>query len=270
MKIMKWIVSTVFLVGLLGMQSFGQVHAGEDSDDMALIPAGEFLMGSPEGVGSKNEYPAHKVYLDAFHIDRYEVTFSDFEKYMDANPKVWPTITGWYDRKAHWEMINKPIFGLTWKRCREYCAWRGKRLLTEAEWERAAAGTEDRAYPWGNEPPTPQHANFGRCCFIMRGKVLFDIGSLEKGKTPEGVYDLAGNVAEWVYDWYDAHFYKKGPRSNPKGADKGKYHTIRGGAWNSLPVYLRSSSRYGFNDAKDYYGIGCRCAKSAQSAPSEQ
>ena len=97
----------------------------------------------------------------------------------------------------------------------------------------------------------------------MKGTILGEIASYELGKTPDGVYDMAGNVAEWVFDWYDKNQYKTSALKNPQGPATGKYHTIRGGAWNSLPVYLRSSSRYGYNDAKDYYGIGCRCAKSA-------
>ena len=103
----------------------------------------------------------------------------------------------------------------------------------------------------------------------MKGLVLNTVGELELGKTPQGIYDLAGNIAEWVHDWYDKNYYKTSPYKNPKGPDKGKYHVIRGGAWNSLPDYLRSSSRYGYDDAKDFYGIGCRCAKSAKQKPAK-
>ena len=241
--------------------------AGVEADtnpEMVYFPAGEFVMGAPEGEGKKNEHPQHKVYLSAFYIDKYEVTFKNFEEYLASNPKKHPTITGWIDRKARPNMTNKPIFGLQWKRCRNYCEWRNKRMPTEAEWERAAKGTENRNYPWGNEPPDKSRGNFGNCCFIQKGNVLSEVGSFSLGQSPEGVFDLGGNVAEWVYDWYDKKYYKNSPVKNPKGPDKGKYHVIRGGAWNSLPVYLRSSSRYGDSDAKDYYGIGCRCAKNAE------
>jgi formylglycine-generating enzyme required for sulfatase activity len=233
------------------------------SREMVHFPAGEFEMGSPKGTGKKNEYPKHKVYLNAYYLDKFEVTFADFEAYLAAHSKKYPTITGWVDRKARADLINKPIFGLQWKRCRNYCEWRKKRMPTEAEWERAARGTENRTYPWGNEPPDKSRANFGNCCFVQKGKVHNEVGYYEKGDTAEGISDLGGNVAEWVSDWYDKKYYKRTPYKNPKGPKKGKYHVIRGGAWNSLPMYLRSSSRYGDSDGKDYYGVGCRCAKDA-------
>ena len=253
-------LSGFFFVLVLFEPSFGNEIS---SQEMVHFPAGEFEMGSPKGTGKKNEYPKHKVYLNAFYLDRFEVTFADFEAYLAAHLKKYPTITGWVDRRARADMVNKPIFGLQWKRCRNYCVWREKRMPTEAEWERAARGTENRIYPWGNEPPDKTRANFGNCCFVKKGKVHNEVGHYEKGNTVEGISDLGGNVAEWVSDWYDKKYYKKAPYKNPKGPKKGKYRVIRGGAWNSLPMYLRSSSRYGDSDGKDYYGIGCRCAKDA-------
>ena len=253
-------LSGFFFVLVLFEPSFGNEIS---SQEMVHFPAGEFEMGSPKGTGKKNEYPKHKVYLNAFYLDRFEVTFADFEAYLATHLKKYPTITGWVDRRARADMVNKPIFGLQWKRCRNYCVWREKRMPTEAEWERAARGTENRIYPWGNEPPDKTRANFGNCCFVKKGKVHNEVGHYEKGNTVEGISDLGGNVAEWVSDWYDKKYYKKAPYKNPKGPKKGKYHVIRGGAWNSLPMYLRSSSRYGDSDGKDYYGIGCRCAKDA-------
>jgi len=240
------------------------VFAGEP--DMVLIPAGEFLMGSEGPESRPDEKPVHRVSLDAFYIDRYEVTGKDFEAYLDANPKQHPTITGWWGRQVRPDMADRPVIGLTWKRCQNFCRWKDKRLPTEAEWERAAAGPEGRRYPWGDQPPDPLRANFGRCCFIMKGDVLQGVGDLEGGRTPEGVYGLAGNIAEWVYDWYDKNYYSMSPTHNPTGPETGTHHTIRGGAWNSLAGYLRSSARYGYDDAKDFYGIGCRCARSAGSS----
>ena len=249
-------VALPFLI--VTMFSLAEVATGSD---MAYFTAGEFQMGSLKNVGKSNEHPLHKVYLDAFYLDKYEVTFKKFELYLKANPKEHPTITGWLDREARPDMNNKPVFGLQWKRCKKYCEWKGKRLPTEAEWERAAKGTEGREYPWGNSAPNKENSNFGSCCFIQKGRVLSEVGSYQFGQTPEKVFDLGGNVAEWVSDWYDKKYYNNSPYKNPKGPRSGKYHVIRGGAWNSLPFNLRSSSRYGDSDAKDYYGIGCRCAK---------
>ena len=165
---MRHIFYTLSL-GVMVALSFNNVEA---DSEMAYIPAGEFLMGSPDEAGKSNEPPQHKVYLDAFFIDRYEVTFKEFEEYLDVSPEQHPTITGWYDRKARPDMLNKPVFGLRWERCKKYCEWKQKRLPTEAEWERTAKGIENRAYPWGNEPPSDHRANYGNCCFIQRGMVL--------------------------------------------------------------------------------------------------
>tara|TARA_B100000686_G_C16802828_1_gene987397 strand:+ start:6912 stop:7748 length:837 start_codon:yes stop_codon:yes gene_type:complete len=230
--------------------------------DMVYFPAGDFMMGSSDGDGRPDERPKHKVFLDSFYLDKHEATGIEFEEYLMVHPKEHPTITGWFDRKVKPEMKDRPVIGLTWKRCLRYCKWRGKRIPTEAEWERAAAGLEGRVYPWGNRIPTWKHANFNKCCSIMKGLILDIIGSHRRGTTPEGVYDLAGNIAEWVHDWYDKKYYEISPQRNPSGPIKGTYHVIRGGAWNSIGDYLRSSARYGYNDANNFYGIGCRCAKS--------
>jgi len=257
--VMHWIYGFFFVLMLFQPCWGSEVSSRE----MVHFSAGEFEMGSPDDIGKKNEHPKHKVYLNAFYLDRFEVTFADFEAYLAAHLKKYPTITGWVDRKVRADMVNKPIFGLQWKRCRNYCEWREKRMPTEAEWERAAKGTRNSIYPWGNEPPDKTRANFGHCCFVNKGKVHTEIGHYERGMTAEGIFDMGGNVAEWVSDWYDKKYYKTAPYKNPRGPKKGKYHVIRGGAWNSLPMYLRSSSRYGESDGKDYYGIGCRCAKDA-------
>ena len=176
-----FVLWVVFLSGTV-MALADSSETGEP--DMVLIPAGDFLLGSAEGTGRKDEYPQHTVYLDAYWIDRYEVTGGDFEAYLAQNPKQHPTITGWYDRKVRPGMERKPVIGLTWKRCRNYCLWRGKRLPTEAEWERAAGGRNHRTYPWGEELPDETRAHFNRCCFIDKGDTLQEVGALELGKTP--------------------------------------------------------------------------------------
>ncbi|QPJ65831.1 MAG: formylglycine-generating enzyme family protein [Candidatus Nitrohelix vancouverensis] len=252
----------LFFTFFLGSGNHSTAHGGEAIEGMVFFPPGEFMMGSDNVTGKDDEHPKRPVYLDGFYLDQYEVSGKDFEIYLEKYSNEHPTITGWYGRKVKPDMADSPVFGLTWERCQNYCLRNGKRLPTEAEWERAASGLEERLYPWGNEEPSPEHANFGKCCFIMRGSILSPVDGYEAGKTPEGVYNLAGNIAEWVYDWYDRNYYKDSPYKNPRGPESGEFHVIRGGAWNSLPVYLRNASRYGYDDAKDYYGIGCRCALS--------
>ena len=259
MKIFKsWLVALFVAVSINGWIITLASADNLKKLEMVFVPTGDFLMGSQEGKGRPDEYPQHEVYLDAFYIDRFEVTGKDFEEYLYANPKQHPTITGWWGRQVRPDMKNRPVFGLSWGKCKNYCEWRGKRLVTEAEWERAAKGLENRRFPWGNDFPDLELANFNRCCFIMKGLTTSEVGSYLLGATPEGIYDLAGNIAEWVYDWYDKNYYKNSEYSNPRGPKNGTHRTIRGGAWNSLPGYLRSSARFGFNEAKDFYGIGCR------------
>ena len=265
---MRFIKFWLFWILVIGVSS-GRVVEVALADrlvmpEMVLIPAGEYLMGTEEGKGRSDEHPKHKVYLDAFYFDQFEVTGADFEEYLSYNPNQHPTITGWWDRQARPDMKKRPVFGLSWKRCTNYCQWRGKRLATEAEWERAAAGLDGRKYPWGNSLPDDKRAGFNRCCFIRKGLSTYEVGSFHAGATPNGIYDLAGNIAEWVYDWYDENYYKNSEYANPRGPKNGVNHTIRGGAWNSLSGYLRSSARYGYDEAKDFYGIGCRCAMSVK------
>jgi len=263
MKIFKCWLAVLVVAGGLNVWIFKLGFADElKKPKMVFIKAGIFLMGSQEGKGRPDEYPQHKVYLDAFYIDRFEVTGKDFEEYLLANPKEHPPITGWWGRQVRPGMKRRPVIGLSWEKCKNYCEWTGKRLATEAEWERAAAGLEGRKFPWGNELPDMVRANFNRCCFAMKGLSTSEVGSYPLGATPDKVYDLAGNIAEWVYDWYDKNYYKQSEYNNPKGPVKGINHVIRGGAWNSLSGYLRSSARYGYDEAKDFYGIGCRCVMS--------
>ncbi len=263
MKLFKFWLFLIFVIGLPNGGTIDVVLSGETEElDMVLIPSGEFLMGTKDDKGRPDEYPQHKIYLGSFYLDRFEATGEDFQKYLSNNPDQHPTIVGWWGRQVRPEMKKRPVIGLSWKRCNDYCEWKGKRLPTEAEWERAAAGLEGRKYPWGSDTPNKKKANFNRCCFIMKGLTTSEVGSYLLGATPEGIYDLAGNIAEWVYDWYDKNYYKNSEYSNPRGPKNGTHRTIRGGAWNSLSGYIRSSARFGFDEAKDFYGIGCRCAKS--------
>lgn len=258
----------LFVLGLLMAVTFvawvaGPAQAqqnkitGEDGAPMVLVPAGEFTMGSNDG--SDDEKPVHQVYLDAYYLDKYEVTVGQYAKFLEATgfngPPMWTTM----DQPSH---RKRPIVNVDWSDASNYCEWAGKRLPTEAEWEKAARGTDGRLYPWGNDPPTPLHANYGKTG-SHNYDALLPVGTLEAGKSPYGVYDMAGNVWEWVSDWYDSDYYKNSPQQNPEGLPTGGFKVIRGGAWNTSARNLRSSDRYWDPPTfRSLYFPGFRCAKS--------
>jgi len=231
---------TLALAGLAGTEALPEVEAGGD----VLVPGGPFTLGSDEPWAYDNERPAHVVDLPPFRIDRALVTSGEYAQFAP------PPSAG---------ADNEPVQHVSFYEAEAYARWAGKRLPTEAEWEKAARGTDGRTYPWGNEPPTGLHAN------LMREKwshwVLSPVGIFEAGKSPYGIYDMAGNVWEWVSDWYDADFYKNGPLQNPTGPLTGDYKVIRGGSWGSGPEGLRSAERETHLPSFRGFGTGFRCAK---------
>ncbi|HSA86173.1 MAG TPA: SUMF1/EgtB/PvdO family nonheme iron enzyme, partial [Nitrospira sp.] len=169
---------------------------GKDGAPMVLVPAGEFVMGSDKG--DEDEAPPHRVYLNAFYIDKFEVTNGRFAKYVEAIQSEPPW--GFADKETPVIHAERPVRWVNWMDAMGYCLWVGKRLPTEAEWEKAARGTDERVYPWGNDPPTPVHAVYG----LREGgaETVSIIGNHHMGQSPYGVQDLAGNLYEWVMDWY--------------------------------------------------------------------
>ncbi|THJ25587.1 MAG: formylglycine-generating enzyme family protein [Nitrospira sp. CG24E] len=222
---------------------------------MALVPAGEFTMGS--SMGDPDELPVRKVYVDAFYMDKHQVSVGRYGTFLDATS---------HEAPAEWDIMNKsmhqkrPVVNVDWADADAYCKWAGKRLPTEAEWEKAARGTDGRIYPWGNELPTDFHANMKKEVWNNH-VVLTPVGMFEGGKSPYGVYDMAGNVWEWVNDWYGRDYYKTGPLKNPTGPSKGDYKVIRGGSWGSSPKDLRTTDREYRLPSFGGLGTGFRCAK---------
>lgn len=222
---------------------------------MALVPAGEFIMGS--SMGEADEQPVHWVYVGTFFMDTYQVSVSQYARFLDATSQEAPPDWSIMNRSQH---QKRPIANVDWPEAKAYCTWAGKRLPTEAEWEKAARGTDGRTYPWGNEHPTKFFANVSRDNWNNHG-ALTAVGTFEGGKSPYGIYDMAGNVWEWVNDWYDPDYYKTSPSKNPTGPSMGESKVIRGGSWGSRPDALRSSNREIHSPSIRGLGTGFRCAK---------
>ncbi|NOT24421.1 MAG: SUMF1/EgtB/PvdO family nonheme iron enzyme [Nitrospiraceae bacterium] len=231
------------------------VSSPHQDQSMVLIPAGDFTMGS--SMGDPDELPVRKVYVDAFFIDKHQTSVGKYGTFLDATS---------HEAPADWDVMNKsmhqkrPVVNVDWADAEAYCKWAGKRLATEAEWEKAARGTDGRIYPWGNELPTDFHANMKKEVWNNH-VVLTPVGMFEGGKSPYGVYDMAGNVWEWINDWYSRDYYKTGPLKNPTGPSKGDYKVIRGGSWGSSPKDLRSTDRESRLPSFGGLGTGFRCAK---------
>jgi formylglycine-generating enzyme required for sulfatase activity len=261
------------------------------------VPAGEFWMGSDAaeverfkegckkaGVAEatckqrgEREAPRHRVTLDAFHIDRYEITNGLFEKFVRAtghrttaeregDGSVRQQKDGKMNKVsgASWRSPNGPgtssdsthsVVQVSWHDAEAYCKWAGKRLPTEAEWEKAARGTDGRRYPWGEAWDTAK-ANGDNAVGTTR-----PVGSYAGGVSPYEVHDMAGNVAELVADWFDEGYYQRSPERNPRGPDSGQYRVLRGGSWDDFPLNLRTSHRFSYSPVNRNHHVGFRCAR---------
>jgi formylglycine-generating enzyme required for sulfatase activity len=221
-----------------------------DGMEMLPVPAGKFDMGSEEG--DDDEKPVHTVNLDAFYIDKYEVSVAQYQKCVDAGacaePFTWPAFSE----------PNAPVVGVTWNDAANYCAWAGARLPTEAEWEKAARGTDGRTYPWGDQDPDCSLGNhwFGeeQCA----GKPV-DVGQYPAGASPYGALDMAGNAFEWTADWYATDYYGDSPARNPKGPEAGTFKVVRGGSWDWDELTATDRHTVGLPSDPDS-NFGFRCA----------
>jgi formylglycine-generating enzyme required for sulfatase activity len=230
-----------------------KVDVGQAQDmPMALIPAGEFMMGDDVSFQK-----VHRVYLDAFHMDKFEVTVGMYAQFIKSTG-IEPPL-GWLEMN-HLSHYGRPVVGVDWSDAKTYCRWTGKRLPTEAEWEKAARGTDGRLYPWGNDLPDRLRANYTKEKW-NGPQTLVPVGTLHDGSSPYGIYDMAGNVSEWVNDSWDYTYYKNSPARNPKGPMDRHTKVLRGGSWKDSSEDLRSTSRYGYESPDRRPTIGFRCAK---------
>lgn len=228
----------------------------KDGMVMVYVPAGEFTMGSDNG--EPDEKPVHQVYLDAFWIDQTEVTNAMYAKCVADGRCTPPSSSRSSTRNSYYgnsEFNDYPVIYMNWNMAKTYCEWRGARLPTEAEWEKAARGTDGRTYPWGNAAPKDTLLNYNRNV----GDTT-KVGNYLDGVSPYGMYDMAGNVWEWVNDWYDSSYYQTSPSSNPQGPTSGQYRVLRGGSWGFSVDFVRSASRGGDDPTYTGYVIGFRCS----------
>jgi formylglycine-generating enzyme required for sulfatase activity len=222
-----------------------------DSAVYVYTPAGEFTMGS--SAGNQDEQPIHKVTLDGFWIMQTEVTNDQYRRCVDDGACTPPDDERWNDPAyaAH------PVVNVEWEDANRYAVWAGGRLPTEAEWEKAARGTEAFAYPWGEEIPTPELLNYD----YMAGDTQ-PVGSYPAGASPYGVHDMAGNVEEWVADWYSNDYYSTSPIDNPKGPQTGVLRVLRGGSYKSSRADVRTTVRGKTLPNAHYPNVGFRVVAS--------
>jgi formylglycine-generating enzyme required for sulfatase activity len=241
----------------------------------------------------RDELPRHRVFVDAFYIDKYEVTNARFQQFVQATGYRTDAERdggGSVFRGGKWEPLNTgetwrtplgpgssldgllehPVVQVTWRDARAYCKWAGKRLPTEAEWEKAARGTDGQWYPWGQQFDGAR-LNFcdSNCDSPGKDRSADDdyrftapAGRYEAGKSPYGVYDMAGNVWEWVADGYDEDYYQHSPERNPPGPASDSRMVLRGGSWRSGAVSVRAPNRIGEIPGFRNSDVGIRCAKS--------
>lgn len=239
---------------------------GTPKPGMVYVPGGDFLMGSTDvdGDAESKEKPQHLIYLDAYWIDRTEVTNAMYARCVQARTCQPPTQdksrlrSAYYSNSAY---ADYPVIYVSWHQALIYCNWTGKRLPTEAEWEKAARGTDGRLFPWGDDGPNCSWLNY----WGQTGGCVGDTAlsyAYEDHSSPYGALNTSGNVWEWVADWYDSGYYVVSPRANPQGPVSGIYRVYRGGSWfNSVPG-VRTAYRGAHFPDHSLDDVGFRCAAS--------
>jgi formylglycine-generating enzyme required for sulfatase activity len=226
-----------------------------DGMTQVYIPAGEFIMGD-NGDPDSREYPEHPVYLNAFWMDKTEVSNAMYEECVKSGNCYTPVprLNPYYGK---WAYRNLPVVYVNWYAAEMYCAWTGRRLPTEAEWEKAARGIDANLYPWGDSRANPRLTNFSETLFLE----ALPVDRYPLGASPYGVLNMAGNVREWVADWFDEKYYFSSPYENPTGAETGTERSLRGGAYDANKNDITTFRRYKHEPDSAGLSRGFRCAE---------
>lgn len=291
----RYVFSVVVLMALMGPSRLpaataatpdvpGRIAAITEqakNSPMQTVAEGLFLMGTARtnhGLFSLDlqyddtEQPQRHVWLSRYEIDRDEVSLGQFLLWLrqqerplsEGLRKLIDHVTTVHalppDTLAHW-----PALYVTWSEASDFCRAQGKRLPTEAEWEKAARGEQANLFPWGPQPPAPALAMFGQY-HVHEIPIVAPVDSGENGRSPYGLHHMAGNAAEWVEDWFGIDYYMTMPDRNPQGPAGGRYKVVRGGSWKSAPALLRTATRSGASPDQRAATIGFRCARSITSA----
>ena len=263
-------IQLIFMGLALGAESELKEIIGIDAAPMVIVPEGEFPMGVPKAArdGGVDERPNHDVFVDTFYIDKYEVTNGRYLQFITDTGHRTPQHPSdpskglWQGNTMPESVVDLPVINVDWYDAKSYCEWAEKRLPTEAEWEKAAKGPNDWRFPWGDLEPTDRHLNYNQ---VWRGEAtLVPVGIYEAGKSPYGAYDMAGNVWEWVADWYDPQYYSNSPASNPKGPTTGTHKVLRSSGWQVETPQVRIFTRIKMDPLGRNNSTGFRCAKDAK------
>ena len=272
-----FILIHIIFIGILLVSGCMSGIKDDTKENMIFIPEGSFTMGfkieNDHEWGDMDEEPVHQVTLSSYWIDKYEVTSSNFANFLNENIneahrfiEITPSVTIQIEDNVYQPrkgLENYPVNRVSWFGADAYCKWKGKRLPTEAEWEKAARGTDQRIFPWGNEFPDNSRVTFRRKFSEKGFQVMEPVDGMKDGISPFGVHQMAGNVWEWVSDWFDSSVYLDENRIDPKGPESGISKVLRGGNWYYKAYYMRTT--YRFNEKPEIFKVwqGFRCANRA-------